>query len=228
MNFDDYLFGWNWDSFHPDPSFARIIRSEQIGFCDYNYWDRPDDFTGEHKRSFFYRNGGTGMMVGNRQAGGDFLGPTQIYMTKAGLPVPKMGTSEKKATIIEVLKVWFYNKIDNSAANSSLTMCLTTRGLGDPDEWEMINDPGTIAAVRINYHFTGSTDTGAVATTRIYPIEVDLTDGAGHGVLVATDSIFGFLLSSSTGETNVGAIRFLYRYKQVDVLEYVGIVQSQQ
>lgn len=64
----------------------------------------------------------------------------------------------------------------------------------------------------------------------------DLTDGAGHGVLVATDNVFLTLqtaLSSIIG-TSVGGITgvaecaILYRFKEVGLAEYIGIVQSQQ
>lgn len=55
----------------------------------------------------------------------------------------------------------------------------------------------------------------------------DLTDGAGHGYLVATDSIFARLSSTLTGLTNTADVRLLYRFKEVPLAEYIGIVQSQ-
>lgn len=63
-----------------------------------------------------------------------------------------------------------------------------------------------------------------------------MTDGAGHGVLVATDNIYLTLqtaLSSVIG-SSVGGIQgfgeaaILYRFKEVGLAEYIGIVQSQQ
>lgn len=62
----------------------------------------------------------------------------------------------------------------------------------------------------------------------------DLTDGAGHGVLIATDSIWltGFINGAvpdigTTAAVNVYA-EILYRFKKVSLQEYIGIVQSQQ
>lgn len=60
------------------------------------------------------------------------------------------------------------------------------------------------------------------------PIMIDLTDGAGHGILIATDSIFAQVASTATGNTNTANIKLLYRWKNVGLQEYVGLVQSQQ
>lgn len=224
---DDYLFAWIWDDIlNDEPPLPAKMRNPNIGFCEYNFWDRPDDFTGQHTRLFDWKNGGGAVQFGNR-SNLSILGPNQAYATKVSLPVPKMGTSEKKATVIEALKVWFYNKIDESEDSSSITLALSTRALESVDEWHMIGDPAVFAAARLNFHFAGSLSTGADVNNRIYPIELDLTDGAGHGVLIASDSIFAYLKSSGTGVTNTAAFKMLYRYKTVGVLEYVGIVQSQ-
>jgi len=64
------------------------------------------------------------------------------------------------------------------------------------------------------------------ATVRLY--RKDFTDGAGHGFLIGTDSIFARLSSVATGIPNVANIRLLYRWKSVPLAEYIGIVQSQQ
>ena len=63
------------------------------------------------------------------------------------------------------------------------------------------------------------------------PTMQDITDGAGHGVLVGTDSIYitGFVPSSwYLNGTNTVFAKLLYRWKDVSLAEYIGIVQSQQ
>lgn len=57
---------------------------------------------------------------------------------------------------------------------------------------------------------------------------IDLTDGAGHGFLVATDNLFLQYNSGGTGATNTCRMKILYRWKDVSLSEYIGIVQSQQ
>jgi len=65
----------------------------------------------------------------------------------------------------------------------------------------------------------------------------DLTDGAGHGILIATDNVylsFDVLISSPSGvsvSVLVGSYLqcdLIYRFKNVSLQEYIGIVQSQQ
>lgn len=57
----------------------------------------------------------------------------------------------------------------------------------------------------------------------------DLTDGAGHGVLVATDAIYLQIFTTGVANTSeTGRFRMLYRFKNVSLAEYIGIVQSQQ
>jgi len=65
----------------------------------------------------------------------------------------------------------------------------------------------------------------------------DLTDGAGHGILIATDNVylaFDVLISSPAGN-NISVLvgsylqaDLIYRFKNVSLQEYIGIVQSQQ
>ncbi len=57
---------------------------------------------------------------------------------------------------------------------------------------------------------------------------VDLTDDTGHGVLVATDNIFIQCFSSSALNPITASARLFYRWKNVSLAEYIGIVQSQQ
>lgn len=65
------------------------------------------------------------------------------------------------------------------------------------------------------------------------PVVRDLTDGAGHGVLIGADNLFLTLStvisgSTATGANNHATCRVLYRWKDVSLQEYIGIVQSQQ
>lgn len=80
------------------------------------------------------------------------------------------------------------------------------------------------------------------ASKNDYPIIHDLTDGDGHGILVATDNCYLasvvtlFNLTYAAGGNAVFAAdsfaqidcEVLYRFKSVSLQEYIGIVQSQQ
>lgn len=63
----------------------------------------------------------------------------------------------------------------------------------------------------------------------IQPYVIDLTDGAGHGLLCATDTIGFYLgLSQPSAGNYFSTVRMLFRYKAVGLEEYVTMLQSQQ
>lgn len=81
----------------------------------------------------------------------------------------------------------------------------------------------------------------SVGTTQTYPFEQDLTDESGHGVLVASDNLYLFVMGNESegvfgNGTTVDPLlqgvdctcEVLYRFKDVSLTEYIGIVQSQQ
>jgi len=148
----------------------------------------------------------------------EFDSPTSI-----NLPKPVLGTSKSQATIIEMLRVWFYSA-HNSTQNSSMNIFLSTRSIEQSFAGHI--DPATIASCVRLVHKSASGTEGVIEQD--WPIEIDLTDGAGHGVLVATDKMYLSVWSESTGDTNDVTCKILYRYKTVGITEYVGIVQSQQ
>lgn len=56
----------------------------------------------------------------------------------------------------------------------------------------------------------------------------DLTDQAGHGMLVAADKLFLFVYSDeASGSAEIYAL-IKYRWKNVSLTEYIGIVQASQ
>lgn len=67
------------------------------------------------------------------------------------------------------------------------------------------------------------------------PNWADFTDGAGHGILIATDNIFLTIVAQGASIDGVsynfagqGRVDLLYRFKEITLQEYIGIVQSQQ
>jgi hypothetical protein len=56
----------------------------------------------------------------------------------------------------------------------------------------------------------------------------ELTDGAGHGLLLATDTIYLAMYSANKVTADNYVVKLAYRWKEVSLVEYIGIVQSQQ
>ena len=155
------------------------------------------------------------------------------YVTsQSALPVPRFGAMKTKATIFELLSVKWYLSPENSTDatnNTQFAMLSTvvTRGSGDTSTLqtfqEDIQDPRNFAIVM---------DTQVLSTNGAWvkdlPMFIDLTDGNGNGVLIATDKLV--ITGGSISPASVGTYtaKVLYRLVNVGITEYVGIVQSQQ
>lgn len=163
------------------------------------------------------------------------------------VPVPRFAVKSGKAIVMEVLKIrWSINNNLVEAtqpSDSALSFAvdtsafLTTR---DPQETEpKVTDGGTVDYMNADVVFANNGQATGIFSEHhpaVNPEYHDLTDGAGHGVLIATDQIF--LSISSTlftlaplvaTETSASAnCDILYRFKEVALQEYIGIVQSQQ
>jgi hypothetical protein len=127
--------------------------------------------------------------------------------------------------VMEVLKVYFDFTSLTDGADATLRFYLSTRSpiAGAPSlggDSSIFAGLGWISRVSINGDGRGLM---AMPTTQV----LDLTDGAGHGLLIATDNIFMTVYSSNTGNANEVGCKILYRWKNVSVEEYIGIVQSQ-
>lgn len=240
-----YPYGTRWEF----SGFDGIPREEipsLVLTSDYDYLANGVRVNGRLSHPPGFAEGGFGLLqpqrilsheqkncgAGIRTIGFEHSGITYVYTVVRGLfsdedtplsmnlPKPVLGTSKSQATIVELLKVWFYSA-HNATVNSSMMAFISTRPV--TANFAAVIDPATLASMVQLVHKDG-TD-GILQQT--YPVEVNLTDEAGHGVLVATDKIYLTVHSENTGDTNDVGVKMLYRYKTVGISEYVGIVQSQ-
>lgn len=153
---------------------------------------------------------------------------TTTTITQA-IPVQRLQT-RGLAQVMEVLRVTFDHasfpaNASTTEALDTLDTFLSTASFGTTNTtW---SEPRVFAG--FNEYSRGAFTAGGTynyVASRFSTI--DLTDGAGHGLLIATDNIFAQVQSSGTGAANQVHIKILYRWKNVPMVEYVGIVQSQQ
>lgn len=151
-------------------------------------------------------------------------------LTTAEIPLPINRFKEKSGRVVavEALKVFFdLSEADaNPAAGGSVLQIsanLATASVGSTGS----TDPRVFAFTQKNIRgaFTAA---GTYGTAYWDPIVLDLTDGAGHGVILATDNIFFSVNSSNFVAAGNGVAKLLYRFKEISLQEYIGIVQSQQ
>ena len=148
-----------------------------------------------------------------------------------GVPIQRVGpNTQGKAIIMEVLKAFFNmptNGVIGAAGETidSVSAFWSTVDFGTTGtSW---SEPRVFAGCQ-RQRVGAFTAAGTFADTEENGLIMqDLTDGAGHGILVATDNVFMQVISAN-GLTNQVDCKLLYRWKEVSLIEYIGIVQSQQ
>lgn len=149
---------------------------------------------------------------------------TTTVVTQA-LPIPRLPTSVGKNLVIELLGVDWYSTNDQYglAINQALAMLTTTSGIA-PNMNLALQDPRSLSRwFREIQVFTAA---GVLENNGTF--QDDLTDEAGHGVLIATDQIFLQMYSAAKVNPDSYVAKLFYRWKEVSLEEYIGIVQSQQ
>lgn len=138
------------------------------------------------------------------------------------------------ATIMEILKVYFifpalgpFAEITPSL--DGIRLYLSTRKLLPITPAFTASEPAVFAWA-ILYSTASFTAGGTVAVFNDPTYVVDLRDSAGHGLLVASDMIWFTVYTLGVQDTTIdtAAFKLLYRFKNVGLAEYIGIVQSQQ
>lgn len=155
------------------------------------------------------------------------------------IPVlPSFPGSHNKAQVIEVLKIGYDFGLQpqitstQMAATSEIIIAFNanTAGLavtagaatlGNP----LVLDMASFSLQAENTAAAGGGFSVAYEDQRWH----DLTDGAGHGILVGVPQLW---MGMNTTGWPVGgllgaAVRIIYRFKIVDLTEYIGIVQQQ-
>lgn len=142
--------------------------------------------------------------------------------------LPKTGT---KVAVMEVLKVYVWLP-DTLVTGAVETTYMATINFGTKDfgtsNLVRAGEPTVFALLTVlrNGAFTVG-GTYSVAAVPL-PVTMDLTDGIGHGILVASDYIYVQLDTAGHGGLASAYFKILYRIKNVALTEYIGIVQSQQ
>ncbi len=151
------------------------------------------------------------------QTGGDTFTTVSI-----NTPIPRVAINGNRATVMELLwcDVESQNLILNAAVES-ITFGLTTGA--PPSDRSVISEGNAIFNLTATFH---EHTTGA--SILVQPLRYNFQSQDGFGFLLATDSFNAFIDSNATGVALAGNFRLYYRFVQIPVTEYIGIVQSQQ
>lgn len=136
------------------------------------------------------------------------------------LPLPRFAQKGNRSMVLEILRIdlWPMDFPTVSATDKSVQYYVSTQSGPSMSNSRMFYSRQLI----INFAANSSSMVPDINTSN------DFSDGAGHGYLVATDSLFFGISSTVTSILNKAAFRIHYRFKEVSLAEYIGIVQSQQ
>jgi len=148
--------------------------------------------------------------------------------TSFSTPINKFPEASGRVVIMELLKVFidFGQFATTSVAAGSVKVYLTTKNFDTTQPSQQMADPTVVAFGELGFTSPSSGGTGIIYSPHV----IDLTDGAGHGVLVATDNLYLGTIATTLNNPTTGQVqvKLLYRFKKVALAEYIGIVQSQQ
>jgi len=151
------------------------------------------------------------------------------------IPIARTKQFGAKTTVMEILKVFIcFNEFPGMAGVNPAVQSHHTYGallIGDQQALRSFEHWSIIACkyVRVVKMEIAGADSPWVIEQQM-PWCWDLTDGQGHGILVATDSLTAQIHTTNylPGGLNGVEIKILYRFKNVALTEYLGIVQGQQ
>jgi len=140
--------------------------------------------------------------------------------------------SRDSATVMEILKVWFYVGLGDAGDVAFIHVgALSTTLIREQDDPISAADiallptaPTVFAIAAVTAETVGGT---SGANSWPMPMTIDLTDGNGNGILIATDKIFVLTGTLAGAVAGTSTVKILYRMVNVGITEYVGIVQSQ-
>ena len=192
------------------------------------------------KRVYRRSNSMSGLTGGSRDVNPQFLNVSITQHThnenikfNFAVPVVRTPGTGNKVTVMEILKIGFMFAnpppvIEVVGFHGVSTYASVN--IGEQTTHQAFHHWSVLAAVNVSTH--GAFTVGGTFTAHLTePFWYDLTDGAGHGVLVATDTMtimcdtYGY---AETGPLQRAEAKILYRFKRIGMSEYIGIVQSQQ
>lgn len=151
--------------------------------------------------------------------------------TEAQVPVPinpSMGARANRAIIIEILRVQFIWSLDTTQSPASpqrhTAYLRTALASGGASNSAIQIDPQTVAT---DQWITIQAGAGATVVGKDASVIQDLTDGAGHGLVIASQNLVLGISTINTLIANRVTVRILYRYKEVGLTEFITLAQFQ-
>ncbi len=141
--------------------------------------------------------------------------------TQVEIPVPRFHygrAGSNTAQILELLKVRFFNAFLDGATGDQFSMQVTKTS-----QTAMLSPANPNLIARVNMQYVVVTSGSMLQKT--FEID-DLTDGAGHGLLVGGNSVFVGIEGTSLAAAKTAQFQLQYRMKNINIQEYVGLLTN--
>lgn len=150
--------------------------------------------------------------------------------TQTPVPISRFNQARGRAMVMEVLKVGYVANINATLNTSGSVSIYWQLQISTKAQTAWNPTDGTIIDLAMEQVSTFQPATAAAAAVEWDPMPIihDLTDGAGHGIIVATDNIYTWFGTNGMAVPEAGWVYIWYRFKEVSLEEYIGVVQSQQ
>jgi len=146
-------------------------------------------------------------------------------------PAAMMSAGKGRTMVMEILRVEFQLSGAMGSQNTSLQAAICSRAPGAAPDITL-GKPHVLASIAFDpWDISGGS--GGAAYQIIGLKSVDVTDDTGHGIIFAGQTIFLALENpavagaNGTPATHALTGRILFRWKNVSLQEYIGVVTSQ-
>ncbi len=183
------------------------------------------------KRKRNNNNNGRKDVFPNFLTGALFQTVTDTFVTnQVNTPIPRIQTtrSGQKATVMELLWIEFvFPNIKIESVGRSITSQFVIGIV--PTVVLPFNNPRVFAEKRIDAHIAGSDTNGFMGFKTEQPFRYEMESTDGHGFLLAAESFHVSLFTTaSTPDLNGVEWRMYYRFIDIPLSEFIGLVQSTQ
>ena len=174
------------------------------------------------KRKLSTLTGGTGDI--NPQLLNSWAVQTGVDVsTTIVIPLPNLGQSlpSEFRTVVEILRVTINSTLAFAITSQTMftTYVLSSAPLAGRTDADVFNDNRTI----LYQQYTILNNATALSQVPRIGQQADLTDGAGHGVIVVGSNLYFQVDSAGTGVTHSAHINILYRLKNIGVDEFITL-----
>ncbi len=154
------------------------------------------------------------------------------FVTTFALPMSRISTAVGTTMAMEILQVnWYINladAADNTSNNWAFLTSATARTSGLTST-ALTADQDARQARTFAMAFATTTTTTSGVKDQVWPISINMSDGAGNGFLYVGDTLT-MVQGNSAGAATTGSTtaKILYRWVRARTDELFGVLQAQQ